>query len=76
MKGHVSKRGSSWAYWFDIDPDPLTGRRRQQTRSGYASDKEAWKACREAMADYEDGSPRQGVSAQGGRCHSRMARPD
>lgn len=41
MKGHVSKRGSSWAYWFDIDLDPLTGRRRQQTRSGFASDKDA-----------------------------------
>ena len=25
MKGHVSKRGKTWAYWFDITPDPLTG---------------------------------------------------
>jgi len=55
MKGHVSKRGSSWAYWFDIDLDPLTGRRRQQTRSGFASDKDAWKACRDAITDYERG---------------------
>jgi Arm DNA-binding domain len=55
MKGHVSKRGSSWAYWFDIDPDPLTGKRRQQTKSGYRSEREAWKACRAAMADYEKG---------------------
>ena len=23
----------AWAYWFDIDPDPLTGRRRQKTRA-------------------------------------------
>jgi hypothetical protein len=55
MRGHVSKRGSSWAYWFDIDPDPLTGKRRQQTKSGYTSEKEARKACRAAMADYEKG---------------------
>jgi len=55
MKGQVSRRGSSWAYWFDIDPDPLTGKRRQQTKSGYRSEKEAWKACRAAMADYEKG---------------------
>jgi integrase len=55
MKGHVSKRGSSWAYWFDIDPDPLTGKRRQQTKSGYRSEKAAWKACRAAIADYEKG---------------------
>ena len=37
MKGHVSKRGNSWAYWFDIDPDPLTGRQRQQAKSGSAA---------------------------------------
>jgi integrase len=57
MKGHVSKRGKTWAYWFDIDPDPLTGKRRQQTRSGFKSEKEAWKECRTAIADYERGRP-------------------
>ena len=57
MKGHVSKRGKTWAYWFDIDPDPLTGKRRQQTRSGFKSEKEAWKQCRTAIADYERGRP-------------------
>jgi integrase len=55
MKGHVSKRGKTWAYWFDIDPDPLTGKRRQQTKSGFKSERDAWKACRAAMADYEKG---------------------
>ena len=39
MKGHVSKRGNSWAYWFDIDPDPLSGKRRQETKSGYPDGK-------------------------------------
>jgi integrase len=55
MKGHVSKRGKTWAYWFDIDPNPLTGKRRQQTKSGLRSEKDAWKACRAAIADYEKG---------------------
>ena len=55
MKGHVSRRGKSWAYWFDIEPDPLTGRRRQQTKSGFESEKEAWRACRDAMADHDKG---------------------
>jgi integrase len=55
MKGHVSRRGKTWAYWFDIDPDPLTGKRRQQTKSGFKSEKDAWKACRAAIADYEKG---------------------
>lgn len=57
MKGHVSKRGKTWAYWFDIDPDPLTGKRRQQTHSGFKLEKEAWKECRTAIADYERGHP-------------------
>jgi hypothetical protein len=26
MKGHLSKRGTTRAYWFDITPDPLTGK--------------------------------------------------
>ncbi len=55
MKGHVSRRGKGWAYWFDIEPDPLTGKRRQQTKSGFESERQAWKACREAMADHDKG---------------------
>ncbi len=55
MKGHVSKRGNTWAYWFDVDPDPLTGKRRQQTKSGFPTEKEAWKQCRTAMTEYEKG---------------------
>ena len=55
MTDHVSKRGKTWAYWFDIDSDQLTGKRRQQTRSGFKSEREAWKECRAAIADYERG---------------------
>jgi len=55
MKGHVSKRGKAWAYWFDIDPDPLTGKRRQLTKTGFRTEKEAWKDCRAAIAEYEKG---------------------
>src|SRR6266498_3354470 len=55
MKGHVSRRGNTFAYWFDIDPDPLTGKRRQQTKSGFESEKAAWKECRAAISEYEKG---------------------
>jgi len=55
MKGHVSRRGKTWAYWFDIDPDPLTGKRRQRTQNGFTTEKAAWKACRDAIAGYECG---------------------
>ena len=55
MKGHVYKRGKGWSYLFDIEPDPLTGKRRQANGSGFKTEREAWKACRAAIADYEKG---------------------
>ena len=55
MKGHVYKRGKSWSYLFDIEPDPLTGKRRQANGSGYQDRARGWKACRAAIADYEKG---------------------
>src|SRR5215831_10321660 len=55
MKGHVYKRGRTWSYLFDIEPDPLTARRRQANGSGFKTEREAWKACRAAIADYERG---------------------
>jgi integrase len=55
MKGHVYRRGKAWSYLFDIDPDPLTGKRRQANGSGFATEKEAWAACRSAIKEYEDG---------------------
>ena len=55
MKGHVYRRGTSWSYLFDIEADPLTGQRRQANGSGFRTEREAWKACRAAMADYDKG---------------------
>ena len=55
MKGHVYRRGRAWSYIFDIDPDPLTGKRRQASGSGFATEKAAWRACRTALKEYEDG---------------------
>ena len=45
----------SWYYRFDIEPDPLTGKRRQVNGSGYRTEREAWKACRDAMTEHEKG---------------------
>jgi hypothetical protein len=55
MKGHVYKRGQRWSYLFNIEPDPLTGKRRHANGSGYRTEREAWKVCRAAMAEYETG---------------------
>ncbi|MFI7588346.1 Arm DNA-binding domain-containing protein [Spongisporangium articulatum] len=55
MKGNVYRRGSVWAYRFDLEPDPLTGRRRQPSKSGFGTRKEAEAAMREAMTAAEQG---------------------
>jgi hypothetical protein len=55
MKGHVYKRGNGWSYLFDIEPDPLTGKRRQANGIGFKTEREAWKACRAAIADHDKG---------------------
>jgi integrase len=55
MKGRVYRRGGTWSYRFDIDPDPLTGRRRQTGKGGFRTEREAWQACRAAMQDDERG---------------------
>jgi integrase len=55
MKGHVYKRGDTWTYRFDTDPDPLTGIRHQPSKGGFRTERDAWKACRAAMDDYEKG---------------------
>jgi len=50
MRGAVYKRGSTWTWHFDIDSDPLTGRRRQRTKGGYKTKKAAeQEAARQAL---------------------------
>jgi hypothetical protein len=55
MKGHVYKRGQTYTYVFDGPPDPLTGERKQVTKGGWSTEKEAWRACREAIKRAEEG---------------------
>jgi len=55
VKGHVYRRGKTWTYIFDGPPDPLTGERRQISRGGWATEKEAWRECRVAMSQVEEG---------------------
>ena len=41
MKGHVYKRGDTWTYRFDTDPDPLTGIRHQPSKGGFRTERDA-----------------------------------
>jgi integrase len=49
MSGRVEKYGKGWRYRFDLGPDPLTGKRRQATRAGFATKREAAAAMNEAI---------------------------
>jgi integrase len=55
MRGAVYKRGSTWTWHFDVDPDPLTGRRRQRTKGGYPTKKAAEQALGEAIGRWRAG---------------------
>ncbi len=55
MRGTVTQRGSSWYYKFRGPADPLTGKRPWVGKGGFRNEKEAWKACRAAMKDVDDG---------------------
>src|SRR5215208_3660290 len=55
MRGAVYKRGSTWTWHFDIDADPLTGRRRQRTKGGYKTKKAAEQALAEAIGQWRSG---------------------
>ena len=41
MRGSVVKRGRTWFYVVDVGRDPVTGRRRQRWRGGFASKRDA-----------------------------------
>ncbi len=56
MKGSVQQRGSTWYYKFRLpNRDPATGRYPWISKGGFATEREAWKACRDAMRDADRG---------------------
>ena len=55
MRGAVYKRGSTWTWHFDINPDPLTGRRRQRTKGGSQTKKAAEQALADAIGQWRAG---------------------
>jgi integrase len=49
VRGHVRKRGATWAAVVDISRDPATGKRRQRWHSGFKTKKEAEHALTEIL---------------------------
>ena len=56
MKGHVRRRGKTWAFVVDIGRDPETGRRRQKWTGGFRRQKDAEKALTKALGQLADGT--------------------
>lgn len=54
MRGHVRKR-RTWEFIVDIGPHPVTGRRRQKSKCGFATKKEAESALHEFIRYIEGG---------------------
>src|SRR5829696_7283663 len=56
MRGSIRKRGSTYTYWLDIGPDPVTGKRRQRTKGGFRTKRECQAALNEAISALRSGS--------------------
>ncbi|MED4399846.1 site-specific integrase [Metabacillus fastidiosus] len=55
MRGYVRKRGNKWSYTVDIGRDPITNKRKQKTKSGFDTEKEAQKALTEVIYELNKG---------------------
>ena len=56
MRGSVYKRGSTWTWHVDIGVDPVTGRRKQQTKGGFTTKRACHAALNEALASLRAGT--------------------
>ena len=55
MKGYFRKRGDKWSFTVDIGIDPETGKRKQKTKSGFKTKKEAQTAAAALITQLERG---------------------
>jgi hypothetical protein len=55
MRGSVRKRGSTWTWYLDAPPDPLTGKRRQASKGGFRTKRECQDALNETLARLREG---------------------
>ncbi|MEO1058638.1 MAG: site-specific integrase, partial [Actinomycetota bacterium] len=55
MRGSVVKKGDRYYVKIELDPDPLTGRRRQKWHSGYRTKKEAERARVDLLSKFDRG---------------------
>jgi integrase len=54
MKGTVFKRGNTWTYVVDIGRDSKTGKRKQKSKGGFRTKKEADSSLRKVLLEVEE----------------------
>lgn len=55
MKGYIRKRGNTFSFTVDIGRDPITGKRKQKTKSGFKTKKAAQEALNEVVYEVNKG---------------------
>lgn len=55
MKGYVRKRGNKWSFTVDVGKDLVTGKRKQKTKGGFDTEKEADAALNETIYELNKG---------------------
>lgn len=55
MRGHIRKHGAGYQYTVDLDPDPVTGYRRQKSKGGFKTLRLAEKEMNQLIAQIERG---------------------
>jgi hypothetical protein len=55
MRGAVIKKGDRWYVKIQLDPDPLTGKRRQRWHSGYRTKRDAERARVDLLSKFDRG---------------------
>lgn len=56
MKGYIRKRGNTYSYTVDIGRDPVTGKRKQKTKGGFKTKKEAQEALNKVVYEVNKGT--------------------
>lgn len=56
MKGYVRKRGNTWSFTIDVGKNVITGKRKQKTKGGFKTKKEAAAAMNEFIYEVNKGT--------------------
>ncbi|OPG94127.1 site-specific integrase [Chryseobacterium mucoviscidosis] len=56
MKGSFYKRGNTWSYMLDVGTDPITGKRKQKSKGGFKTKKEAQAFAATILSEMNSGT--------------------